>query len=234
MGSFFKRIFTLGKAEANSIIDSLENPVKMTEQGIRDLKTDLEKAMKAYAEVKAVCIRSKRDMETGNRESSDWERKAMALLQQGQLGKTDNSEAESLATEALTRKEESTKRFLLAKQAYESQNSNAEKMKSNIDMLKKRISQFENELITLKARAKTAKATSVLNKQLSSFDSNGTLSLLERMKEKVEEEEALALAYGDINQPSLSLDDKINQTLIEDKSSGSGSLLALKEKMGIQ
>ena len=36
--SVFKRLFRIGKAEANSIVDQLEDPIKLTEQGIRDLK----------------------------------------------------------------------------------------------------------------------------------------------------------------------------------------------------
>ena len=34
----FKRLFKMGEAEAHSAIDKLENPIKLTEQGIRDLK----------------------------------------------------------------------------------------------------------------------------------------------------------------------------------------------------
>jgi phage shock protein A len=34
----FKRLFKVGEAEAHSALDKLEDPIKMTEQGIRDLK----------------------------------------------------------------------------------------------------------------------------------------------------------------------------------------------------
>ena len=34
-------------------MDKLEDPIKMTEQGIRDMKKDLESSLKALAEVKA-------------------------------------------------------------------------------------------------------------------------------------------------------------------------------------
>ena len=42
--NILRRLFTIGKAEANSAVDKLEDPIKMTEQGIRDLKEDLDKA----------------------------------------------------------------------------------------------------------------------------------------------------------------------------------------------
>ena len=40
MAGLFTRILRLGKAEAHSAVDKFEDPIKMTEQGIRDLKKD--------------------------------------------------------------------------------------------------------------------------------------------------------------------------------------------------
>ena len=237
MAGFFQRIFSLGNAEAHSIIDKLEDPVKMTEQGIRELKQDLEKAMQSFAEVKAIAIRAERDMEKAKGSSVDWERKAMALLQQGQSGKLDATKADQLATEALSRKEESSRQFLTAKKNSDSHGQTVQSLQKNIDTLKSKIQQYENELVTLKARAKTAEATKKINKQLSTLDSSGTTAMLERMKAKVEEEETLALAYQDINQQPKGIDDEIEQALLTDdstESATSSELQALKEKMGIQ
>ncbi|MBU2645918.1 PspA/IM30 family protein [bacterium] len=238
MAGFFRRLFSLGSAEAHSIIDKLEDPVKMTEQGIRELRKDLDDAMHNFAEVKAVAIRAERDMEKSKNAALDWERKAMSLLQQGASGKMDKQNADRLASEALARKEESNKQYLIAKQSGELQNKAVQTLQKNIESLKLKIQKYENELVTLKARAKTAMATTKINKQLSSIDSSGTVALLERMKEKVEAEENLALAYGDMAKLDTSVDDEINQALISDESgsqsSQSAELAALKSKMGIE
>lgn len=239
MAGFFRRLFSLGSSEAHSIIDKLEDPVKMTEQGIRELKKDLEGAMHNFAEVKAIAIRAERDMEKSGNAALDWERKAMKLLQQGQSGKLEPSSAERLATEALTRKEESNKQLVIAKNSFNTQNQTVQKLQKNIESLKTKIQQYENELVTLKARAKTAEATSKINKQLSNVDSSGTVAMLERMKEKVETEETLALAYGDMANMGSNIDDEIDQALIEEETSGSAKsqtdeLAALKAKMGIE
>jgi phage shock protein A len=237
MAGFFRRLFSLGSSEAHSIIDKLEDPVKMTEQGIRELKKDLESAMHNFAEVKAIAIRAERDMEKNRNEALDWERKAMSLLQQGQSGKLDKARSDQLATEALKRKEECNKRFAVAQQSAETQNKAVTTLQKNIESLKTKIQQYENELVTLKARAKTAIATSKINRQLSSIDSSGTVAMLERMKEKVEAEETLALAYGDLAQIDKTVDDEITQALLtagEDATtSQSDELAALKAKMGI-
>ena len=98
--------------------------------------------------------------------------------------------------------------------------------------MKAAIATYENDLVTLRARAKTAAATKKINKQLSKVDSNGTLAMLERMKERVEEDESLAEAYGDMADSSKSLDDEID-AVIDDKGAGSDQLAELKAKMGM-
>ncbi|HIO27988.1 MAG TPA: PspA/IM30 family protein, partial [Flavobacteriaceae bacterium] len=45
--NIFKRLFKIGQSEANSAIDKMEDPIKMTEQGIRDMKQELEKSLEA-------------------------------------------------------------------------------------------------------------------------------------------------------------------------------------------
>lgn len=61
--NIFKRLFKIGEAEANSALDKMEDPIKLTEQGIRDLKLDLDKNLEALARVKALAIRAKNDQE---------------------------------------------------------------------------------------------------------------------------------------------------------------------------
>ncbi len=51
--NIFKRLFKIGQSEANAAIDNMEDPIKLTEQGIRDLKDDLSKNLESLAQVKA-------------------------------------------------------------------------------------------------------------------------------------------------------------------------------------
>jgi phage shock protein A len=55
--NIFRRLFKVGEAEAHNVINKLEDPIRMTEQGIRDLKRDLQSAMTGLAEVKGVALR---------------------------------------------------------------------------------------------------------------------------------------------------------------------------------
>ncbi len=92
--SLFKRLFKVGQAEAHAVVDKLEDPIKMTEQGIRDLKKDLDKSLQALAEVKALAIRSKKDLTTNKEMAKNYEQKAILLLQKAERGELDAAEAD--------------------------------------------------------------------------------------------------------------------------------------------
>ena len=85
----FSRLFKVGQAEAHAMADKLEDPIKVTEQGIRDLKTDLQNAMTGLAEVKGVSIRLTKEADDAKRQADEYERKAMLLLQRFKDGQID-------------------------------------------------------------------------------------------------------------------------------------------------
>lgn len=228
--SIFKRIFNIGKAETNAALNKLEDPIKMTEQGIRDLKSDLDKALQSLAEIKALSIRARNDHGTYSQKAKDYEKKAILLLQRAEKGELETAEADRLAQEALTKKKDNEGMAQQASADKSKFDGNISTMESKIKRLRQQISQYENELKTLKARVKVSTATKNINKQMAQIDSSSTVSMLERMKDKVAEEEALAESYGDIANESRSLDEEINRAL-EDDSPVSDDLAALKAKM---
>lgn len=233
--NMFKRLFRIGEAEAHAAIDKLEDPIKLTEQGIRDLKKDLDKSLQALAEVKAMAIRSKNEVESHKNKAKDYENKAMLLLKKGQAGEIDGAEADRLASEALVKKEEATGQMNRAKEEHDRFDKNIGQLDLNVKKLRSSISQYENELKTLKARVKVSTATKKLNKQMAQIDASSTVSMLERMKDKVVEEEALAESYGEIAHESKSVDDEIDKVLSGGSSEvkAADDLAALKAKLGM-
>lgn len=235
MAGLFRRLFKIGEAQAHSVIDKLEDPIKLTEQGIRDLKKDLEEAMRALAEVKAAAIRMNKEAEDNKKMAADYERKAMLLLQKAQRGELETSTADRLATEALARKEECGQRSVSLLKDWEQQDRLASQLQGKIDKLKSTTASYENDLITLKARAKTAESTKKINRQLSKLDSSGTIAMLEKMKTRVEEDEALAEAYGELAMAEKSVDEEIHTALAGTAQKEAADKLAeLKAKMGLQ
>ena len=232
MAGIFQRLFKTGQAEAHSLVDKLEDPIKISEQAIRDLKKDLQESLKALAEVKAIAIRLNRESEDHRRRAVDYERKAMLLVQKAQSGQMEEADADRLARESLTRVEESQARHNETSNQAQAQQQTAEKLQANVNDLKSKISSYENDLVTLKARTKTANATRKINQHLANVDSTGTVAMLERMKEKVEEQEALAEAYTEMGEASTSVDDEIEKALADSQAGEvDDSLAKLKARM---
>lgn len=232
--SIFQRLFKIGQAEGHDVINRLEDPIRMTEQGIRDLKSDLQGAMTGLAEVKGLAIRLTKEAEEARRQASEYERKAMLMLQRAQGGHMDMAQAERLATEALTMKDGASERAIRLFKDAEQQQHLASQLQEKIAQFKSTISTHENELMTLRARAKTAAATKKINQQLSQIDSSSTIALLERMKNRVEEDEALAQAYGEVANVGSSVDAEIDRALADSQTMSPQDRLAeLKTKMGL-
>jgi len=231
--NIFKRLFSIGKAEAHSAIDKMEDPIKLTEQGIRDMKQDLDKSLEALAQVKAMAIRANNDKEEYALKAEDYQNKAMLILKKAQKGELKAENADRLAKEALIKKEECHKNAVRTTAEAEKFDTSVAQLEKNVNSIKSNISKWENELKTLKARVKVSNATKNLNKQMAEIDSSSTVSLLERMKEKVEQDEALAEAYGDIANDSKSIDDELNAAIDTTEVSAESDLDKLKKQLGM-
>ena len=230
--NFFKRLFKMGQAEANAALDNMEDPIRLTEQGIRDLKVELEDALESLAQVKALSIRAKNEHEEFVAKVENYQEKAMLLLTKAKKGELEMKAAEMLAKEALVEKEKSS---TLAKSAKEEANqfeSSVHQLETNVAEIKKSINKWQNELKTLKARVKVSNATQKLNKQMADIDAFSTVSMLERMKDKVTQEEALAEAYGESANANFSFDAKIDKAIDFTQDKANNELLKLKEKLG--
>ena len=234
MAGFFTRLFKVAEANAHAAVDHLEDPIKMTEQGIRDLKRNLQAAMVSLAQVKSLAIRLHKEGDDHKKRAAEYERKAMLLLKRMEAGEMNASEAERLATSALEKKEEAVRQAARVGGDHQTQQRMADQLQAKVDDLKRKIARYENDLVTLRARARTASSMRKINQQLAGVDASGTVAMLEKMKHKVEEEESLAEAYDQLNDVGRSVDDDIDKALTTSSpSAAADSLAALKQKMGI-
>jgi phage shock protein A len=160
----------------------------------------------------------------------------MALLQKAEQGSLDISEAERLATEVLSRKEVAGKEALRLSKEVTSQENMVLQLQRNVEKLRTTVQTYENDLVTLRARSKTAAATKKLNAQIARVGSDSTIAMLEKMRDKVEEDESLSQAYGEMADSGQSVDDQINKALGEGSAMPgvSDNLAALKAKMNIK
>ena len=133
--SVFKRMFKVTQAEAHAVVEKFEDPIKMTEQGIRDLKKDLQASMTSLAEVKAISLRTRRQADNHKKMTVDYERKAMMLLSKMQNGELDPADAERLATEALSKKEESSNEAVRVAQEADRHEQMVNQLQANVNKI---------------------------------------------------------------------------------------------------
>lgn len=228
--NLFLRILKFFQSEAHAVVSKFENPVKLIEQGIRDLKKDFDESMKSVAQIKAIAIGAKKELEVKKQIAADYEQKAMALLGKAQKGELDGAEADRLAGEALKKRQEALKEVQRLSTEIKNYDASLEVMEKKILELKNKIKESENEYSSLKARATVAKTTKKINQQLSSMSSDSTMAMIEEMKTKIQAEENLAEAYAQTGMLETSVDDEINNAIGTDLDVQK-SLEAMKQKL---
>lgn len=232
--NIFKNIFKIGEAQANKTVNDLESPILMTEQGIRDMKAALNASVEAMAQIKALAIRSKNERDEQEAKVKDYESKATIILTKSQDGDIAIADADRLAKEALAKKEEAQQHANRANADNKKFDKNISELKNNIETIKGNITNWENNLKTLNARIKVSDATKNVNKQMAELDSAGTVSMLERMKEKAAQDEALYEASGELTHTKKSIDEEIDAAANTTEAKLDDDLAKLKERLGMK
>lgn len=235
MSGFFTRIFKLFQAEADAALSRLEDPVKLSERGVRDLKSNLSDAIISLAQVKSVAIRMRKEAEDETHRARAHEHKAVAILGRAKAGQLAAAEADRLASEMLRLKGVAEARSRTLEANAEQQEQHAAKLQSRAEHLKREVNRYEGELTTLRARATTARSARRINQHLAKADSSSTASMLGRMRDKVAHEEAVAEAYeqlGDIADNTVDIERKVDAVL-SNHPPVADSLAELKARLGL-
>lgn len=229
--NIFKRLLTIGKAEIHSVIESFEDPINLTEQGIREMKEELGKSIEALAQLKALAIRKKNAAEAEEQVAEDYYNKAVVIVQKAEKGEADQSEADRLAKEALKKQTLSAENADALHKEHEKLQADCEKMQANISHLKSSIAKWENELITLKARVQVSEATKDINQKMTQMDTSSAVTMLEKLKERVVQQEAVAEAYADISKAGKNIDEEIDAMVNSKDAEAEQALSRLKETL---
>lgn len=229
--NIFKRLFKIGKAEIHSVIDSFEDPINMTEQGIREMKEQLSESIESLAQLKALAIRKKNEVQAEDQSAKDYYNKAVMIIQKAENSEIDTAEADRLAKEALKKQGIAHENSQKLDKEYQKLHNDSEKMQGNINTLKSNISKWENELKTLKARVQVSEATKDINKKMTFIETGSTVSMLEKLKERAEQQEALAESYNDISNASKTADEEIDSFVNNADRQAEDALKKIKETL---
>lgn len=197
--SIFKRLRDLTMSNIHAMIDKAEDPIKLTDQYIRDMQEDLEDAEKAVAAQIAIEKKFKALYE---------EQEALVAKRTQQAHTAAQAQNVELARRALEEKKSAEGKMNEYKTGYEQNKASADNLRGKLEEMRKQLAEMKNKRETLVARYNAAKAQTEINKAMGGFSSDSASSGMKRMEEKMLQMEARAEASNEMIDKSSSLDDE--------------------------
>lgn len=220
----FERFSTMLKSNINDLISRAENPEKMLNQLILDMKSNLAKAKQEAAGAIADEKKLQADAEALKKQSEDWERRAMLAVQEGR---------DDLAKQALLRYNEALQGAQQLHETWVKHKAETENLKVQLRQLNDKIEEAKRKKNILVARAKRAEAQQRIQETMSGMSDKSAFESFDRMAEKIEAIERKALASAELQQEFQSDDLASQFKQLEYKGSADQQLLDLKSKMGM-
>ncbi len=219
----FSRLGTLFRSNINELINKAEDPEKMLNQVLVDMKGQLVEAKKQVAVAIADEKRIKKQLDQERAKAADWEKKAMLAVKAGDDG---------LARAALARKADHDEIASTLEQQWEAQKESVEKLKEALRGLDHKIEEAKRKRNILVSRKKRAEAQRMINETLASINSKGSFDTFERMEDKITQLEAESEATAELGAlPEASLESQFKAL---EAGSVDDELSALKHKMALQ
>lgn len=197
--SVFKRLRDLTLSNVYAMIEKAEDPVKLTDQYLRDMQDDLEEAEKAVAAQIALEKKFKQLYE---------EQEALVKKRDEQAHMAAQAKNLDLARRALEEKKAAEQKMNEYKASYEQNKLVADSLREKLGDMRKQVTELKNKRETLVARANAAKAQRNINKTMAGFGSDSSMNGLKRMEDKVLQMEAEAEASGEVYKKEKSLDEE--------------------------
>ncbi len=223
----FDRLASLIKSNINDLISSAENPEKMLNQIIIDMRDQLVKAKQQVAAAIADEKRLRDQFEAEYKQSTDWENKAMLAIKEGR---------DDLAKQALVRQNEHYSHAQQLEQTWQAHQLETEKLKAALRDLNDKIEEAKRKKNLLLARQRRAQAQKRISETMSGLSEKSAFEAFARMEEKIEQNERMIKASSEIDE-EFSGDRLQRDFKLLERSSGSAGadaqLLALKQKMGL-
>ncbi len=183
------RLSRLLRANVNDLISKAEDPSKIIDQALRDMRAAYAEARSEVAEAMAQIVKLDREASSNNRQAAEYQKKAEEALRGG---------SEDLAREALRRAQNAKD---LAK-GFEEQNAiqtgTVDQLKTQLRALEAKIEEMQSKKTLLAARQKTAEAGAALERN-SGFDkAGGAMNAFDEMEQKVAASEDHNKALGEL------------------------------------
>lgn len=156
-----ERFKNITSANINALLDKAEDPAKMIDQTLLNLRKDLAEVKKETASVMADEKNAKRKLDECQSKIEDYRHAAENALKSG---------CEDDARKLLSAKKAEENRFSALQSTYDMAAANAEKMRQMHDKLVNDIESLETRRDSIKAKTAAAKAQKHMNKVFSGGD----------------------------------------------------------------
>ena len=223
----FSKLSTVIKSNINDLISRAENPEKMLNQIILDMRDQLAKAKREVAAAIADERKLKSQLESEVKQARDWQHRAMLAVKEGR---------DDLAKQALIRQKEHTERAQVLQGTWESQAAETEKLKGSLRQLNDKIEEAKRKRNLLIAKQKRAQAQRRIHETMSGLSDTSAFEAFNRMADKIEEEERRSLAQAEVTEALAG--DTVEKEFLRLEAGAGGAdvedqLLALKAEMGL-
>lgn len=223
----FSKLSTVIKSNINDLISRAENPEKMLNQIILDMRDQLAKAKREVAAAIADERKLKSQLESEVKQARDWQHRAMLAVKEGR---------DDLAKQALIRQKEHTERAQVFQGTWESQAAETEKLKGSLRQLNDKIEEAKRKRNLLIAKQKRAQAQRRIHETMSGLSDTSAFEAFNRMADKIEEEERRSLAEVEVTEAIAG--DTVEKEFMRLEAGAGGAdvedqLLALKAEMGL-
>jgi phage shock protein A len=217
------RLSTLLRSNINDLISRAENPEKMLNQLIVDMRSQLAKAKQQVASAIADEKRLAAQAEQEKKLAEEWEKRAELAVRENR---------DDLAKQALLRYNEHVQGAVQLQETWVKHREETEKLKQSLRQLNDKIEEAKRKKNILIARAKRAEAHKRIQETMSSMSDKSAFETFERMAEQIEHEERKLIAAAEVNE-DLSGDSLMQQFHSLEKADADQQLVALKQRMGL-
>jgi phage shock protein A len=185
------RITMVIRSNLNALINQAEDPEKMLDQILIDMRQQLQEAKREVAVAIADEKRLAAQVEAGLDQVREWDRRAVLAVQRGE---------DDLAREALRRKAEREQLAASYKTQWEAQKTSTETLKNALRALSEKIEEAARKKNLLIARQKRAQAQKHIHEVMSGLSDTSAFEAFDRMAARVEQTEAQAAAAVEMSQ----------------------------------
>lgn len=224
---FWGRVGRVFKSNANAMVEKMEDPEKILNQTLLDMKDQLVKAKQQVAVAIADEKRLEKQYLAEEKKAKEWEDKARLALKAGN---------EELARKALAEKSTYAQNAAGYKAEWQKQKMMTDKLRASLKQLSDKIDDAGRKKNLLVARAKRAKAQQDIQSTMSGMSDNSAFSAFDRMSEKVEVAEAKADATAELAEDFSGGNSDLDKEFAALAASDSGTdddLAKMKAEMGL-